>query len=409
MKIITADYVLTCDEDFSIIEDGAVCFDENIIEVGKKDEVIKNNPYAIVKHLSPNSVIMPGLVNTHTHLEYSANKTTLMYGDFIKWLQSVIANRDKLKEDCDDECYESAIEQMLLSGVTAFGNISSFGDDLNACFKSPQKVVYFNEILGSNPDFVDDIFSNFEKRLQKSCELSSRDLIPAVSVHSIYSTHPMLMDMALSVAKKDDLLVSAHFMESYAEREWIDKGDGEFFEFLKVFNSDPKPMQSAMEFLERFRGMNTIFVHGVVCSKEELEFISKNGSLSHCLVSNRVLNNPLLDIEKALSAGVNITIGTDGLSSNNSLNIWDELRAALFAHSHIDVLKLSEYLITFSTTNGAKSLGLNNTGVIKKGKSADIVTIVLPDRVSSKEQVPLELILHTKEIKSGYIDGERYV
>ncbi len=409
MKILTADYILTCDDDFSIIEDGAVCFNEKIIEVGEKDEVIKNNPYAIVKHLSPNSVIMPGLINTHTHLEYSANKTTLIYGDFIKWLQSVIANRDKLKEDCGAECYKNAIEQMLLSGVTAFGNISSFGDDLDACFESPQKIVYFNEILGSNPDFIDDVFLNFEKRLQQSYEFFSRDLIPAVSIHSIYSTHPMLMDMALNIAKKDKLLISAHFMESLAEREWIDRGEGDFYEFLKIFNQNPKPMQNAMEFLEKFRGLKTIFAHGVVCKKEELKFISKNGSLSHCLVSNRVLNNPLLNIEEALKEEVSITIGTDGLSSNNSLNIWDELRAVLFAHSHIDVLKLSKYLITFATVNGAKALGLDDVGMLKIGKSADIITVILPDKVLKKEQLPLELILHTKEVKSGYIDGERCV
>ncbi len=410
MKILCADYIVTCNDNFDIIKEGAICFDEKIVQIGKADKVIEDNPYAKVKKLSPNSVIMPSMVNTHVHLEFSANKTTLIYGDFIKWLKSVISKRDELQKSCDSICYENAIEAMLESGVLAFGAVSSFGNDMQACFEAPQKVIYFNEILGSNIDMVDEIKSNFKTRVKKSFEMKSENFIPALSVHAPYSTHPLLAKYVVELAKKDNLLVSTHFMESLAEREWMDKSSGDFKEFLEIFTQDAKPMYSAMEYLELFKECNTIFVHANCCKDEEYEKISSfNAYISHCLVSNRVLNNPLLSLKKAVEKNIPICIGTDGLSSNVSLNIWDELRSALFAHMDMDVLILAKYLLNAATRNGAYALGLEDSAYLKEGKNADLITVVLPDIVEDSEQVPLELILHTKKVKSAYINGERYV
>ncbi len=410
MKILCADYIVTCNDNFDIIKDGAICFDEKIVQIGKADEVIQNNPYARVKKLSPNSVIMPSMVNTHVHLEFSANKTTLIYGDFVKWLKSVISKRDILTKNCDNNCYDNAIEEMLESGVLIFGAVSSFGDDMLSCFEAPQRVVYFNEILGSHPDMVEEIKSDFDKRVQKSFEYASETFIPALSVHAPYSTHPILAKHVVEIAKKDNMPVSTHFMESLAEREWMDGGEGDFKEFLNVFNKNAKPMYSPMEYLDLFEGCKTTFVHANCCKEEEYEKISSLDSyISHCLVSNRVLNNPLLNLKTVMQKNIPICIGTDGLSSNISLNIWDELRSALFAHMDFDVLKLAKYLLIAATRNGANALGMEESAYLKEGKNADMITIVLPGEVEDVEQLPLELILHTKNVKSGYINGERHV
>ncbi len=410
MKILCADYIVTCNDNFDIIKDGAICFDNKIVQIGKADKVIEDNPYAKVKKLSPNSVIMPSLVNTHVHLEFSANKTTLIYGDFVKWLQSIISKRDELQKNCNDICYENAINEMLESGILAFGAVSSFGDDMISCYKAPQRVVYFNEILGSNADMIDEIKSNFDKRVQKSFEMKSKSFIPALSIHAPYSTHPILANHITKLAKKDNLLISTHFMESLAEREWLDSGSGKFKEFLNTFNKNAKPMYSPAKYLDLFEECKTIFVHANCCTQNEYKKISSLGSyISHCLVSNRLLNNPLLNLKTVLQNNIPLCIGTDGLSSNISLNIWDELRSVLFAHIDIDVLTLSKYLLNAATRNGAYALGLEESAYLQNGKNADMVTILLPDHVEDLKQLPLELILHTKKVKSGYINGERYV
>jgi cytosine/adenosine deaminase-related metal-dependent hydrolase len=95
MKILSCDYLVTCDENFSVIEDGAIVFDEKIIHIDTKKNIQKKYTQEI-EDLGKNSVIMPGLINPHVHLEFSANKSTLEYGNFVSWLDSVIKNRDSL-------------------------------------------------------------------------------------------------------------------------------------------------------------------------------------------------------------------------------------------------------------------------------------------------------------------------
>ena len=98
MKILTASYILTFDENFTILKDGCIVFDEKIIELASYDITIKKYPNIEIISLGENSVLMPGLINSHIHLEFSANKTTLKYGSFYSWLNSVIRHREKLIE-----------------------------------------------------------------------------------------------------------------------------------------------------------------------------------------------------------------------------------------------------------------------------------------------------------------------
>lgn len=405
LKIITAEYLLVCDEDFTVIRNGAVCFEKKIIDVGTKEELIKKYAGCEVIECGENSVLMPGLINTHVHLEFSANKTTLSYGSFIKWLESVIQKREDLLQKCDDTCIKEGIDQMLEGGTTAFGAISSFGLDLEACKDTPQKVIYFNEVLGSRPDSVDVMFDDFKSRLRKSVEAKSGNFIPAMSVHASYSTHPILAKNALDIARKHDLLVSTHFMESIAEKEWLENGEGDFVEFFNKHISKSKPLCTPSEYIDLFEGVKTLFVHAVLANEKQLEKMSKLGSISHCPVSNRLLNNPLLDLQKVKKTGCNITIGTDGLSSNISLNLWDELRYALMMHGNIEPNLLSKELILAATKNGAEALELE-CGSLSKGKDSDIIVLKLPDCIENEKDLPIQLILHTQKAEKIYINGE---
>ena len=159
---LKANFVVTMNEKNEIIENGEVIFDKKIIKVGKD---LEKNIKTI--DLGPNSVLMPGLINTHTHLEFSANKSSLIYGDFISWLNSVISKRENLLNECQNNCYKDAINQMKKSGVVAFGEISSTGLDLEQLIDCDLKVVYFNEIIGSNPAAVDALYQDFLSRLKE--------------------------------------------------------------------------------------------------------------------------------------------------------------------------------------------------------------------------------------------------
>lgn len=402
MIIISGDYLLTCDEAFTILQDKAILFDKEIIAIDSLKVLMERYPDVEVVKLAPNSVIMPGLINVHVHLEFSANKTTLAYGDFITWLNSVIEYRDTLNSSCDEACIDDVLEAIQKSGTTTIGAISSFGADLESCIKTPMHVVYFNEVLGSNPAAVDALYGDFLSRLENSQNFRGKRFTPAISVHSPYSTHPILAKKALGVAKAGNMVVSTHFMESLAERKWLDSAEGDFKTFFAKFAPNAKPVNDAKSYIELFADQKVLFTHAAKATKDEITLMNSMGSITHCPVSNRLLGNGKLDIE---TVGM-LTLGTDGLSSNNSLNLWDEMRAALMLHSDINLSALADRLLYAATANGGKALG-QRSGRLESGYDADIITVTLPDKVWRIEELAQQLILHTQKADMIYIKGER--
>jgi cytosine/adenosine deaminase-related metal-dependent hydrolase len=406
LKIIKADFILTCNDKFEIIEDGAVVFDAKILAYGKSDEILNKYPSCEVIEAPQNSCLMPGLINPHVHLEFSSNKTTLAYGDFITWLNSVIQKRDDLLTSCNDDVIEEQLSLMLQSGTTTLGAISSFGGDFEACKSTPQRVVFFAEVLGSRPDAVDILFNDFQSRLRVAEDNADDKLIPAISIHSPYSTHPILARNALDIARKFGYSVSTHFMESVAERNWLDSASGDFYNFFANFSPNAKPLCNASEYIDLFKGCHTLFTHCVQATKKELEQIKGiGGYVTHCPVSNRLLGIGRLKIEDVDKTLLNL--GTDGLSSNISLSLWDEMRMALMLHHQGELnTKLAPLLLKMATLNAAKALNVN-AGEIKEERYADLLVCTLPDVINSKEDLALNLILHVKEPHQIYIQGKK--
>jgi cytosine/adenosine deaminase-related metal-dependent hydrolase len=404
LRIITAKWVLTCDDDFEIIEDGAVVFDEKIIDVGKTKDIKNRYKDADVIKTNSNSVIMPGLINSHVHLEFSANKTTLKYGDFIEWLYSVIKNREDLIQKADLEMIDSKIALMLKSGTTTIGAISSYGADLEPCVDSKMNVVYFNEVIGSKPDMVDTLFDDFKARLKNAKENSTNSFIPGVAIHSPYSVHPFLLREVLKIAKNEDLSVTAHFLESTHEKEWLENSTGKFKPFFEDFLNQKTSLTTPMEFLDSFKDLKKLsFTHCTKAEQQEFKKIKElNGSIIHCPVSNRLLNNSKLDLNNI--ENINLSLGTDGLSSNYSLDLFDELKNALFLHTEINIQKLSSQLLKAATNGGAKVLGLDK-GILKKEFDADIIAFELADKIEDIKDIAMFTILNKKPIEKIYIKG----
>jgi cytosine/adenosine deaminase-related metal-dependent hydrolase len=350
---------------------------------------------------------MPALINPHTHLEFSRNKTALHYGAFIGWLQSVIEKRENLlSDDGLETVIEGLLAQMLKYGVASIGAISSFGKDFMPCVGAKQKIVYFNEILGTQPARFESTWHDFIARLNRAERFASHKFRPAISVHSTYSIHPTLLEQALDLAKKDALLTSTHYLESRAERNWLVRSTGEFKVFFKQNFGVEKSFQNQFDFVSKFDGVDTLFVHCVYANDEELEAIKNvNGHIVHCPVSNRLLGGKYFDVERAKNLDIAYSIGTDGLSSNFSLNPMREIRHALFGYLDLNLHLLGYDLLKAVTKNAASALKLNS-GALKNGLDADIITFCLPGKVENEEDLALQIILHTDEVDSIYIDGE---
>lgn len=405
MKIISASWVVSCDENDRIIKDGAVVFDEKIIELNTLLEIEKKYPNIEIKKLEKNSILMPGLINSHVHLEFSGNSTTLKYGNFYAWLNSVIKYREDLINKANTKLITAKLEKMKKTGTTTIGAISSYSFDIEACINAPINTVFFCEVIGSKADMIDTLFADFKSRLNNAKKFASKNFIPAIAIHSPYSVHPFLVRETLKLAKEENLAVSSHFLESREEFDWLHKDEGSFLEFFKNFLNQEKAVSKPMEFLNLFSNLNNLsFTHCIEASNNDLEKIRDLGaSINHCVTSNRLLNNTKLDLDRL--GEIPFTIGTDGLSSNNSLSMFDELRNALMVHYDKNVVEFSKKLIKAATVNGSRALGLNK-GKLEKDFDADMITFTLPDKIEEKEDLFMQIILHTKFVDNVIIGGE---
>ena len=381
----------------------SIAFDKKIEKIAPFDELIEMYPDAQRTTLRENSLLMPGLINAHVHIEFSANKTELSYGDFMSWLYSIIENREELIGGCNIECMKNACDTMLENGITTFGAISSHGMDLDACAQAKQNVVYFNEVIGSQATMADALYADFLSRLDASKSVKREGFHPAVAIHSPYSVHPVLIKKALRIVKDEKLKITAHFMESQAERDWLDNSNGEFKEFFHKLVKQESNVSNAKEFLELFNENETLLTHVVHANAKELDTVSKaKHTVIHCPISNRLLGNPTLDIKALNEKNIRWIVATDGLSSNYKLDLFEEMKMSLFMHSDAPLLKFAQALLDGVTIHAAEALGLN-TGEIAEGKNADMIVLDL-DKEPTKE-LAIHLILHRYNISKVYING----
>ena len=400
VKILIADHIHTPQ---GYRSNEAVAFDTSILAIDTPAQLSDRFPDAEILRTPPHTVVYPGLINTHVHLEFSANRTDLRYGDFMDWLHSVIEKRDALINRCDNRVMGAAAREMLRSGITHFGAISSFGSDLEVCRRIPQRVTFFNELIGSSAQAADMLYGDFLERLNNSLHTAPEERItPAIAIHAPYSVHPVLLTRAIALAREKSLPLSTHFLESPAEREWLEEHSGGFLGFFRKFFSTDRAVTSIEDFLHAFDHYPTLFVHAPQTTHAEREHLSRHGhTVAHCPRSNRRLGCGRLPIEDLAAP---LSIATDGLSSNWSLNLWDELRAALMLHHQAPLPQLAVRLIRAVTRDAARALH-SDAGWIAPGAPADLITITLPERVEDSVDLALQTILHTTQVDHIWIEG----
>jgi cytosine/adenosine deaminase-related metal-dependent hydrolase len=406
VQFLSADFIITCDTQFNIYKNSTIVFDDKIIAIDTNDNIKQQYPDANIQYQGLHSVIMPGLINSHIHLEFSSNKTTLSYGNFLSWLYSVIQHRDDLINDATNDTINRQLKKMIKTGTTSIGAISSYGFDLEPCVNSALNVVYFTEALGSKADMIDTLFLDFKERLNIASKHKNDRFIPAIAIHSPYSTHPFLIREILKIAKVQDMTVSTHFSESKAENDWLNYNKGEFKDFFKNILKQSSSLIKSSEFLNLFKNNKNIsFTHCVRANKQELRQIKElNGSIIHCATSNRLLTNDKLDLDYIKD--INLSMGTDGLSSNSSLSMFDELRNAFYIHTNIDTNTLAKRLILASTVGSAKALNLTTKGSLVVNNDADIIVFDLKDEIKDEKDILTHIILHTKFTKKTFIKGQ---
>jgi 5-methylthioadenosine/S-adenosylhomocysteine deaminase len=363
--------IVTMNPAFEIIESGILGIHAGKIAYLGMETPESPVPEAGKRIDAKNCIVMPGLVNTHTHLPMTLFRGLSDDLPLDRWLNEFIfpAEAKYLKPESVRWATLLACCEMLLSGTTTCCDGYFFEDHVaNALTKSfmrgvmGQGVIDFPAPGVPEPDKnVDEAIKFVDKWKQKSPLIR-----PSIFCHSPYTCSEKTLKSAKEASVDSGVLFQVHVSETFQERQNCQRQHG----------------ISPVRYLDKL-GMldkNTLLVHAVWVDDADLEVISKTGAcISHVPESNMKLASGIAPVPKILNSGITMGIGTDGCASNNTLDLFATMDVCAKIHkvNTFDPTAVdAQTVLKMATISGAKSIGLGDiTGSLEIGKSADIIII----------------------------------
>jgi len=320
--------------------------------------------------------ILPGLVNCHTHLEFSALPEPLRpMQPFTAWIRAVINSRRTRNASVAD-AIQQGLQESLLSGVTLLGDIATTGWTWKDYDTGPDCVV-FQEVLGLSED-----------RQLAEGDLAAQHVANAkrpagLSPHAPYSVHPELFRHCVQLCATKDRSLALHLAETPAELELLMHGTGEFRTMLDEFGIYRPELfggRTWTEFLEPLSELeHALIIHGNYLDDDALRFLGQHQQMTliYCPRTHAAFGHPPHPWRTLLDIGGSVALGTDSRASNPDLSLWAELQ--FLAENFPQASQLE--LLRLATLNGARALNQRaNHGSLETGKLANlIVTSPVPD------------------------------
>ncbi|MCL4206418.1 MAG: amidohydrolase family protein [Pirellulaceae bacterium] len=351
-----------------------------------------------------NVAILPGLVNSHTHLEFSGLEAPLGQSGmrFTDWIAAVVQHRRARDADGPVERSQAirrGIIESLGHGVTAIGEISSGDWPTGAVSELPMEGIVFRELLGASPERIEAehqsarTFLEFDPEAGPAPEQGSPAPVPfsppsgwlrGLSPHAPYSVHPELLSRAVRLARTFDVPLAMHLAESPEEIELLAERRGPFVPLLESLNAwHPRAIPSGLRPMDILRVLadapRVLVVHGNYLSDDEIDFLGANSdrmSVVFCPRTHGFFQHRRYPLARMLAAGVRIALGTDSRASTPDLSLLAEMRQVARDYSEIPPARI----LQMATINGARALGLDgHCGTLVVGKHANLAIVALPD------------------------------
>lgn len=361
------------------IDYGALLIKKNLIEdLGPQKTILNKYPNEHVVNLE-DKLLMPGLVNLHTHLELSYLKDIVgEKPDFFDWVLELVELRKNENKNKAEESVADGLREAILTGTTCIADTSSRETSLQYLVKSGIRANVYLEVLGMDESHAAGILRALRIRLEGFKSLPDRIKV-GISPHAPYSVSARLFNILTAFCSESGLKSSIHVSETKDESLYLQGKPSAMDGYMKNFGWDalkPNRGRTPVSFLNKYNMLNnSIAVHSIHLNSRDISLLkSAEASVAHCPRSNHYLNAGTAPVGDMIDAGVNVGIGTDSLASNLDLDMWEEMRFAYLVN-RLPARKIFE----MATINGAKALGLKNiTGSLEAGKEADIIAINTP-------------------------------
>jgi 5-methylthioadenosine/S-adenosylhomocysteine deaminase len=365
----------------------------------------------------PGCAIIPGFVNAHSHLELTILRGFLDDLPFSEWIPKL--TRAKYQQLNRDEMLASArlgCVEMIRAGVTCLAEVMDLGTAWPAMREFGLQGIVYQEVFGPAESQVDQAVTDLIKKVDAFRDDETATLRVGVSPHAPYTVSGKLYEAVNWYAEQDNLRMATHIAESEDEGMFVRWGAGAFAERWTERGIPLTPGGcSPLAYIDGFGLLRpeTLLVHAIDLEDADFEILrNKRPAVVHCPKSNAKLGHGVARLREIRDTGIPVGLGTDSVASNNVIDMFEEMRSAIFqqrGRSHsIDVLD-AETAFRMATLDGAECLGLSaDLGSLDPGKRADFVVVDLNDPAVQPVYNPISAMVYSASrhnVKATFIGG----
>jgi 5-methylthioadenosine/S-adenosylhomocysteine deaminase len=376
----------------SPIENAALLIDsEGRVDSVGPDAAVARPPDAAAEEFG-DAVIIPGLINTHTHLELTGFAEQIQEREFSAWirrlreLKTTRSFRDYL------DAARRGLQACYAAGVTTVADTGDSDSVIQALAEADGSGIAYLEVFGPQPSQAQTSLAALRDRVIRAGRWAVQRVRMGVSPHAPYTVSEPLMAAVARWSRAEGIPLAVHVAESPAETEFLRAGSGPFAEAwaTRGIPLPTPPGRTPVQWLAEHGGLSesTLCIHAVQVLPADIELLTASGAaVAHCPLSNRAHGHGAAPLASMLQAGIRVGLGTDSEVSVGRLDLLAEARAA----AELGRLTADETL-ELCTLSGARALGLDaEAGSLRKGKWADCVVIRMP--VQGSEASPAEHVV----------------
>lgn len=401
--LVSGRYLFPTHRNSDVLTDhGLIVTGNSISEIGPTQDLIAK--YPDIRHIAtPHGLIMPGLINTHTHAPMSCFRGIADDLPLMEWLtRHIFPVEAKLTAEMVYSSTLLSIIEMIKSGTTSFCDMYLFSKEVARAADEAGIRAWIGEVLYDFPSpnygslengfvYLEDLLATYRHHPR---------ITITVDPHSVYTCSPDLLSRLGKIATRENCLYHIHLSENKAE----------------VATCQERYGCTPVEHLERLGLLSerTLAAHCVQLSPSDIELLARRRvKISHCLESNMKLASGIAPVVELQKAGVCVAMGTDGSASNNDVDMFGEMSSVAKVHKAtlLDPTVLAaEEVVKMATLNGARALLADESiGTLEVGKRADLIVLNMDQpHLIPLYSIPSHLVYAVRgsDVLHSIIDGK---
>lgn len=404
-QLIHAKWIITCEENNRVLENHSMAINEGKIVAILPQEEADQTFQANTSETFATHAVLPGLINSHTHLAMNLFRGLADDLELMDWLTNHIWPAEG-KWVSDELVYDGsrlAIAEMIRGGITCFNDMYFFlGATARAAELAGIRAHIGLTVIDVPTAWAKTSEEYFAKGLEFYHQYKHHELItPTMAPHSTYTVSLENLQKVHDIAQEFHLRINIHLQEAPSE----------ITNSMNRFNKRP---------LERLHSIGMvspqiIAIHMTQINDSDMDLLQQTKpNIVHCPESNMKLVSGSCPVEKLMERGINVALGTDGAASNNDLDLFGEMRTGAFLGKIVannPKALPAATMLKMATINGAKALGIDHeTGSLQSGKAADFIAINLDHIDTQPVYEPISQIVYATgrhQVSDVWVAGKR--